>query len=272
MAAQLAAARLADLEEVPLADGRRFYRRPAAGADPRNRAIENLGDLMADPDKLDSILSVKREEMAGKPAPNEVSVAWTAAVARLQGAAVSDVRPVLLDLLVAVAASKSDPLLRLRAMREVIDVLEQSGQTPSVLSEPLKAWRSLLATSAKGAVVADWARAGYEPEVNFRDARREAAAALERFPNLTTVLADSRVEQARAAGVLQALVPWGVVEPADGTAPRVVSSRRDSGRFHFVAKSGTGFELVELTIKDGAVVSPTQLPKGPILVFRRLNP
>lgn len=272
VAAQLAAARLADLEEVPLADGRRFYRRPAAGADPRNRAIENLGDLMADPDKLDSILSVKREEMAGKPAPNEVSVAWTAAVARLQGAAVSDVRPVLLDLLVAVAASKSDPLLRLRAMREVIDVLEQSGQTPSVLSEPLKAWRSLLATSAKGAVVADWARAGYEPEVNFRDARREAAAALERFPNLTTVLADSRVEQARAAGVLQALVPWGVVEPADGTAPRVVSSRRDSGRFHFVAKSGTGFELVELTIKDGAVVSPTQLPKGPILVFRRLNP
>ena len=272
VAEQLAAARLAELEEVPLVDGRRFYRRPAGGVDPRNRAVENLGDLMADPDKLDSILSVKREEMTGKPAPNEVSVAWAAALARLQGAAVSDVRPVLLDLLVAIAASKSDPLLKLRALREASDILEQGGQTPVVLVEPLKAWRGMLATSAKSAVVADWARAGYEPEVNFRDARREAAGAVERFPNLATVLAESRAEQARAAGILQALVPWGVVEPAVDGAPRVVSARRDSGRFFFVAKSAAGFELTELAIKDGAVVGPTQLPKGPILVFRRLNP
>ncbi|MEY3143959.1 MAG: hypothetical protein RLY21_2452 [Planctomycetota bacterium] len=272
VAEQLASARLADLEEVPLADGRRFYRRPAGGVDPRNRAVENLGDLMADPEKLDSILVVKREEMVGKPAPNEVSVAWTLALARLQGAAVSDVRPVLLDLLMAISASKSDPILRLRAMREGCDILEQSGQMPAVLAEPLRSWRTMLANSANEAVIADWARAGYEPEVNFRTARREAAAALERFPNLTTVLAESRAEQARAAGILQALVPWGVLEPADGNTPRVVSARRDSGRFFFVAKSGTGFEIAELAIKDGAVVSPTQLPKGPILVFRRLNP
>jgi hypothetical protein len=108
--------------------------------------------------------------------------------------------------------------------------------------------------------------------VNFREARREAVAALARFPNLTTVLAEARAEQARSAGVLQALMPWGVIEPAAGNGARVVSTRRDSGRYFIVQEAGPAWELVEVTVQNGAVVRPTQLPKGPILVFRRLNP
>jgi hypothetical protein len=67
-------------------------------------------------------------------------------------------------------------------------------------------------------------------------------------------------------------MPWGVLAPADGAAPRAVPGRRDSGRFFAVAPRAGGWELVELTIKDGVVVNPSALPKGPILVFRRLNP
>ena len=269
---QLSAARIAELEEVPLVNDRRFYRRTLRANDPRNSAVENLGDLMADPAKLDSILSVRPDEIVGKPVLNEVSVAWGDAIARLQGASVSDVRPVLLDLLVAIAASKADPLLRLRAMRDASDILEQGGHAPTVLAGPLAAWREQLRKEARNAAVADWARAGYEPEVNFREARREAVAALARFPNLTTVLAEARAEQARAAGILQALMPWGVIEPAAGDGARVVSARRDSGRYFIVQEAGPAWELVEITVQNGAVVRPTQLPKGPILVFRRLNP
>lgn len=272
IAQQLSAARLADLEETPLNGGRRFYRRPARGGDPRNSAVENLGDLMADPAKLDSILSVRQEEITGKPVPNEVSVAWADAAERLKTASISDVRPVLLDLLVAISASKSDPLLRFRAMREACDMLEQGGHMPANLAAPLGAWREQVRKQARNALVADWARAGYEPEVNFREARREAVAAIESFPNLTVVLAESRAEQSRAAGILQPLVPSGVIEPAGDGAARIVSGRRESGRFFIVASAGAGWELVEITIKDGIVASPAQLPKGPILVFRRLNP
>jgi hypothetical protein len=275
VAEALAAARLADLEEVPLEGGRRFYRRPAAGVDPRNRAVENLGDLMGEPEKLDSILSVKREEIVGKPEPNEVSAAWGDALSRLNGAAMTDIRPVVLDLLLAVRASKCDALLRLRAMREAVDVLEQAGHMPAALERPLSDWRESMRKSARGAAVADWLRAGYEPEVNFREERREADAALERFPDLEGVIAASRGEQARAAGILQPLVPWGVLAPADGQGARAVVGRRDSGRFFAVAKTAGAWEIVPVDVTDGVangvVGQAASLPRGPVLIFRRLN-
>jgi len=269
---RLALARLAELEEVPLKGGGRFYRRAISGGDPRNSAVEHLGDLMTDPAKLDSILSVKQEDIVGKPVASEVSVAWSDALTRLQGGTVADVRPVLLDLLVAVSSSKSDPLLRLRAVRDACEILELGGHMPASLDAPVASWMELVRKEARKATVADWARAGYEPEVNFREARREATEMLARFPNLAGVLSEARMDQARSAGILQALMPWGVLAPADGAAPRAVPGRRDSGRFFAVAPRAGGWELVELTIKDGVVVNPSALPKGPILVFRRLNP
>lgn len=271
VAEALAGARLANLEEVPLAAGRRFYRRPAAGVDPRNRAVENLGDLMGDPEKLDSILSVKREEIMGKPEPNEVSAAWGEALSRLNGAAMSDVRPVVLDLLIAIQASKCDPLLRFRAVREAVDALEQSGHMPASLMRPLSEWKDFVRKSAREATVADWLRAGYEPEVNFADERREASAALERFPNLAAAIESSRGEQARAAGILQPLVPWGVLAPAGGAGPRAVVARRESGRFFAVARTDGAWEIVAVDVTDGTVGQSASLPRGPVLIFRRLN-
>jgi hypothetical protein len=272
---QLTAARLSDLEEVALVGGRRFYRRPEPGSDPRNRAVENLGDLMADPAKLDSILSVRKENLAapGKPVPNEVSVAWADAIERLGSAQLSGVRAAMLDLLAAVASSaKVDPLLRLRAMREACDLLEQSGHMPPALAAPIAEWRELARKSAKAAVVADWARAGYEPEVNFREARREATAVLARFPDLKSMLEASRAEQAKAAGVLLPLAPVGVLAPANGASPRAIVGRRESGRFFVVAMLGAQWEIIEVSAKDGVIEQVAQLPKGPVLVFRRLNP
>ena len=61
-------------------------------------------------------------------------------------------------------------------------------------------------------------------------------------------------------------------DAAAGDGARVVSARRDSGRYFIVQEAGPAWELVEVTVQNGAVVRPTQLPKGPILVFRRLNP
>jgi hypothetical protein len=281
VAMQLNATRLEDLEEVPLVNGRRFYRRSLKAADPRNSAVENLGDLMADPAKLDSILSVKREEIVGKAQLNEISVAWTTARERLGSAAMSDVRAVLLDLIDAIMTSKSDPLLRFRALQEASAVLEQGGHVPSALAQPLAAWRERLRKEARNATIADWARAGYEPEVDFRDARREAVAALEKFPNIKNMLGDARLEQARATGALQPLVPWGVLEPAAGDAPRKVAGRRESGAFYIVQKRADRWEVAEISIQDGvaapsngtgsaAIMSPP--PKGPVIVFRRSKP
>ena len=274
---QLAAARLAGLEEVPITGDRVFYRRPAAGADPRNQAVENLADLLTPPERLDSILWVKREDLAGAPRVNEVSAAWGAATARMEAGGAADVRPVLLELLTAIGAAKADPILRLRALHDAATIFEQSGYLPQALAQPLVAWRESLRSGAQKAMTADWPRAGFEPAVNFRDARAEATAALERFPKLTGILETSRAEQVRAAGVLQPLVPFGVLAPADGAAPRAVVGRRESGRFHAVVRSGVGWAVVEVALQDGIVQrlgdasGDAQLPSGPILIFRRLS-
>lgn len=277
VAEQLAAARLGGLEEVPLTGGRIFYRRPAAGADPRNQAVENLADLLTPPERLDSILWVKREDLAGAPRVNEVSAAWGAATARMETGGAADVRPALLELLTAIGASKADPILRLRALHDAAMIFERSGYLPQALAQPLVAWRESLRSGAQKAMTADWPRAGFEPAVNFRDARAEATAALERFPSLAGILETSRTEQVRAAGVLQPLVPFGVLAPADGAAPRAVVGRRESGRFHAVVRVGSGWDIVEVALRDGLVEGlgdasgGTQLPKGPILIFRRLS-
>ena len=280
VAEQLAAARLADLEEVPLTGGRIFYRRPAAGADPRNQAVENLADLLTPPERLDSILSVKREDLAGAPRLNAVSAAWGEALARMETGSAADVRPVLLGLLSAIGKSGADPILRLRATHDAAGIFEQSGYLPQALAQPLVAWRESLRSGAQKAMTADWPRAGFEPAVNFRDARAEATAALERFPELAGILEASRAEQMRAAGILQPLVPFGVLAPADGAAPRAVVGRRESGRFHAVVRAGNGWSIVEVLVRDGlvdgvgdglsAASGGAQLPKGPILIFRRL--
>jgi hypothetical protein len=272
---ELAAVRLAGLEEVPLTGGRIFYRRPAEGADPRNQAVENLADLLTPPERLDSILWVKREDLAGAPRLNEVSKAWGEAVARLEGAGAAEVRTALVELLSAIRAAKSEPLLRLRALHDAASIFERSGYLPQALAQPFLSWRESLRAGASRALVADWPRAGHEPEVNFRDARAEAVAALARFPDLSVVLAESRAEQERAASVLKPLAPVGVLAPADGAAPREVVGTRESGRFVAVVRAGTGWAFAEIALRDGVLDERADprgqaLPKGPILIFRRL--
>jgi hypothetical protein len=266
---QLDAARLAELEQVPLGSGGWFYRRPQAGVDPRNRAVENLADLLETPDRLDSILTVKPGDIAGKPVPNDISVAWGDAMRRLSSAPSTAVGKELVKLLVTAADSKSDALLRLRALRDVSELLANSGHMPGALAKPLNTWRESLDSSARNALAADWLRAGLEPEINFRNARREATQAIGRFPDAQRLLADAEGQQVSAARRLRPMMPWGVVEPhSDMAAPRTVIGRNESGRFQAAVRTSSEWEFVELTVESGVVTRPAGLFEGPILLFK----
>jgi hypothetical protein len=86
------------------------------------------------------------------------------------------------------------------------------------------------------------------------------------------MLAAARAEQAKLAAVLQPLVPVGVLTPADASGVRAIHGRRLSGDFIAARRFGDEWEFLDLTAKDGVVEQPEGLPKGPILIFRRLNP
>jgi hypothetical protein len=268
----LANSQLENIEEVPLQGNRRLYVRAGQDPDPRTRAIEDMGELSTPVEKLSMILSVKREDLAGPPAMNDISAAWMKAIERIGSGRTSDAQAELLALVQAIASSPSDPLLVVRALRDATALLEQSGHMPPSASMPLSEWRDLLQGTAGTALGADWIRAGYEPEANHRMARRDATAALRRFPDLGAMLAAARAEQAKLAAVLQPLVPAGVLTPADASGVRVIHGRRLSGDFVAARRFGSEWEFVDLTAKDGVVEQPEGLPKGPILIFRRLNP
>jgi hypothetical protein len=262
-------ARLDGLEEVPLEGGRRLYVRGGKDPDPRSRAIENISELAIPAEKLNMILSVKQQELIGPPVVNEISVAWTKATEQIRAGRTTDLEAELLNLAQAIAASRADPLLCVRALLDTIVLLEQSGHMPSSAAKPLADWREFLRGSASAALAADWVRAGYEPEANSRTARREATAALARFPNLATVLASAQAEQAALAGVLQPLVPVGILAPADGAGRRLIWGQKSLPRVVAARRIGKEWELIELITKDGVVEQADGLPKGPILIFRR---
>jgi len=272
VAQSLADAGIEGVEEVPLQGNRRLYVRAGQDPDPRTRAIEDMGELSTPSDKLSMILSVKRDELAGPPAMNDVSAAWMKAIERIDSGRTSDVQAELLALVQAIVSSPSDPLLVVRALRDATALLEQSGHMPPSASKPLAEWRDLIQSTAGTALGADWVRAGYEPEANHRTARRDATAALRRFPDLGAMLAAARAEQAKLAAVLQPLVPVGVLTPADASGVRAIHGRRLSGDFIAARRFGDEWEFLDLTAKDGVVEQPEGLPKGPILIFRRLNP
>ena len=243
-------------------------------SDPRNRAVENLADLALDPEKLDSILSVKREDIAApaRPVANEVSVAWAGAIERLRGARPADARTVLLELMQSVAAAKSDPLLRLRAARELCTVLDASGATPTALVRPLAEWQDLVQSTARAASAADWARAAVEPSETFRAERRDAEAALARLPDLSALISAARAERAKAAAALLPLAPVGILAPAGESATREIVGRRESGRFVVVVRAGGDWDLLDVQAENGVIEQTPVLPRGPVLVFRRLQP
>jgi predicted negative regulator of RcsB-dependent stress response len=266
---QLDAARLADLEQVPLRSGGWFYRRPQAGVDPRNRAVENLKDLLGKPEQLDSILSVKPDDITGKPVPNEVSLVWAESMRRIANGSSASVGNELVKLLATTAGSSSDVLLRLRALRDASELLANSGYMPGPLAQPLNAWRESLDSSAKNALVADWLRAGFEPEINFRAARIEATKAISRFPDVQRLLADAAKKQSEAALRLRPAAPWGVVEPQPNkSAPRAVIGRSEPGRFQAILRTGAEWELIEVTVEGGMVTHTAGLFEGPILLFK----
>jgi hypothetical protein len=66
-----------------------------------------------------------------------------------------------------------------------------------------------------------------------------------------------------------------VLAPADGQGARAVVGRRDSGRFFAVAKTAGAWEIVPVDVTNGVangvVGQAASLPRGPVLIFRRLN-
>ncbi|MFM7261576.1 MAG: hypothetical protein ACKO3W_13335, partial [bacterium] len=276
----LAAERIAGIEEVPLSGGRRFYRRPPASAnapaiqrDPTTRALKSIADIATDPEKLSSILAVQKAEIDGKPFANPVSAAWAQAERVLAEAQSHQLRPVMLELFARILAAKeADPLFQIRALRDAVGILLQSGHADGKLRTLLEAWQRRCRDSASEALLADWIAAGYDTEaVNWRKPRAQARDAIAAFPDLATMRAEVDAESRVLGDSLAAFVPVGVADSRKGSdlARELRVSGTMDDLFVIVRRAGA-WTIVPLPIADGrAGPVPADAPPGPVIIYRR---
>jgi hypothetical protein len=276
----LASERLAGIEEVPLTNGRRFYRRPPALANvpanqknPLTRALKNLADLSTDPERLSSILEVSASEIREKPFANPVSLAWARAEGELREAQSHEVLPILINLLEGIQRAKeSDVLLRFRALRDATGILAQSGHATGKFGESLGAWQAACREQAPDASTADWLAAGYDSEaVNWRKQRSQAEKAIASFPRLEAMRDEIIRESRRIADSLSELVPVGIVAAAgDDGGPRTARISGDTTELFVLTRSSSGWSVVAIEVARGKLVkAPDGMPAGPLLVYRR---
>lgn len=278
----LASELLAGIEEVPVEDDRRFYRRPptaqnasAGQKGPTTRALKSLADLSEDPERLSSILAVTSAEITGKPFVNAVSFAWSRAENSLATAQSHQVLTIMLLLFADILNAKNcDQLLRFRALHDAAEFLLQSGHVDGRLRVMLVDWQTRCRDEAANALTADWVSAGYDAEkVNWRKARAEAASAIASFPDITVMRADIERESRRLSDALSALVPVGVLAPRttenDPRNARVSGAQED---LFVLARNAATWSVTPISIESGRLkVVPEGIPAGPVLIYRR-NP
>lgn len=272
---------IAGIDEVPLVDGRRFYRRPSrsgapsqAELNPLNRALVSRADLSAPEESLRSILEVRRDEIGGAARPNAVSRAWSRAQSRLAAATPAETGEILVGLAGEILAAKeSDPLLRLSALQSAALAIERSGSASDAFLRGLAQWRRTVAAEADGVSEIDWLRAGFAPASEHAESRGAAERVLAAFPKIDEVRDESRQTSDRFARELGPLVPVGVLAPAtDASGARTLGAGGYTGPVQLVRAMGSTFTLVETPCTEGRVAtSGLGIPAGPVVVYRRIK-
>jgi hypothetical protein len=281
LVAMLESARLAGIEEVPLTNARRFYRRPsrsatptAAELNPLNRALVGRADLLAADESLRSILEVRKDEIAGAARPSPVSRAWARAQSRLAVASAGETGEILLELSEEIlASSECDPLMRFVALEAASFAIERSGSAPESLLRGLAAWRRAVAAQGAAIIETDWLRAAFAPTAEHAAARDAALALLAAFPKIAEVRAEARETGARFERELGALAPIGVLAPAAaGEATRALGSGAFTGPVLVVGRTAGRSRLVELPCTEGRIATAAAgIPEGPVVVYRRIS-
>ena len=263
----------ANLEEVPFTGGERFlYRRPSpTDRDPVHRVVENLVDLNANPDRLDAYLPKLTDQFAGGMRPCEVSVIWGQTEQALAAIDVTEVQGLLLESLERLRSmQKGDVLFRARALRDLAAFFSQSGHVPAAAQRPLDDWLSRCARLWSNSLSVDWALAAHAPPANIRALRLEAVTVISEFPKLVQIAEAAKAERDRAKRELRPLSPIGVLLMADppGT-PRRIGETRSDGPVVIVIDGPGGFRFLETDLRGNQIAENSEIPAGPVLVFRR---
>jgi hypothetical protein len=281
LATALANARLADIEIVRIRDGRAYYRRPNppderddAKRNPLYRALKSLPDLLADPTTLSSMHVFQRSEIDGGPVREPVSQSWGRALDLMSSAREGEEGAILLEAAKAVAGQVgSDPILRVRALRDLVVLAIESGCCDDDVVTELAEWRDALRSQASQALGADWVLAAYKPRGDFENARREAEEVLRRFPDLDAAVEAARAVRAEEGSALAALAPLGVLLPP--VAPggeRVVQGVAYSGSAVLVVRTATGIVLQSAELENGRLAKSDALrPLGPVIIYRKVS-
>ena len=261
------------LEEVPFTGGERFfYRRPSpADRDPMHRAVENMADLVGNPDRLNAYLPRPGDQLLGGTRPSVVSAAWGQLEQALSAAEEGEVQGLMLDLLERLRTlPQGDAFFRLRALRDLAVVLKQSGQTPPVAEKPLDEWLGRCGRFWSEALSVDWLSAAYATPADIRTLRSQAANALSEFPKLVQIAEAAREERERATRELRPLAPIGVLLSAEAAdVPRQLGQTQPDGPVVLVIEGPGGFRFLETRLQGGKIAASSEIPSGPVLVFRR---
>lgn len=263
----------AGLEEVPLASGDRFiYRRPSpADRDPLHRAVENLADVIANPDRLNAYLLTGGDRLLGGTRSCAVSIEWGRLEQALANCDATEVQGLILDMLERLRTmQQGEVLFRVRALRDLAVVFKQSGHVPVAAEKPLEEWLTRSSRLWTDALAADWALAAHSAPANIRALRTEAASAIGEFPKLVVIAEEAKAERRRAKDGLRPLAPIGVLLPAPTVgAPRELGEARPDGPVVLVASGPVGFRFVDAQLVGNQVKAGDEIPAGPVLVFRR---
>ena len=281
IATVLANARIADIEIVRIRDGRAFYRRPNPSDErddskrnPLYRSLKSLPDLLSDPATLSSMHVFQRSEIEGGPVREPVSQAWGRALDLMSSAREGEEGAILLEAAKSIAGqAESDPILRLRALRDLVALAIESGCCDDGIAMELAKWRDALRTQASQALAADWVLAAYKARGDFENARREADEMLRRFPNLDAAVEAARAVRLEQGNALAALAPIGVLlPPATPGGERVVQGVAYSGPAILVARNATGVLLQSIELENGRLAkSEAVRPLGPVIIYRKVS-
>ena len=165
---------------------------------------------------------------------------------------------------------QGDAFFRLRALRDLAVVLKQSGQTPPVAEKPLDEWLGRCGRFWSEALSVDWLSAAYATPADIRTLRSQAANALSEFPKLVQIAEAAREERERATRELRPLAPIGVLLSAEAAdVPRQLGQTQPDGPVVLVIEGPGGFRFLETRLQGGKIAASSEIPSGPVLVFRR---
>jgi hypothetical protein len=283
--------RLEGIERVEILNvkGRYFFRRAFdKNTKAVNNAIQSVGDLAKDPmsdtdvakqlrdPRFLSSIQLKPGEFPATPQIDPISGIWSSSLDRARNGKASEVFAIIIDLLQQLRESGSgDAFFQLYALNRATDMLERSGHLPPELAARIAEWRERLRLEWSGARNTDWARAAIKGPTENRKEREQAAEALRNFPDVRDFLRTTGSAKQKIVASLGPFAPVGVLLPADADGTRRMHGQKLSGDVALVRKATGvpgGFELVSAKSEAGVVdTAGLGIPKGPVLVFRRIS-